>query len=344
MRRALTFDDVGLTPVHNNVESREIPELYTNLTRKWEVRHPILASNMASVTGYGLAKLMLESGTYPILHRFDTYQERGALMAKVGGMCFLSVGVGPKALEDVDYVIDEAKGAPLGFCIDIAQGHDPRAYQLIADLKKEWKGLEVIAGNVCTQQGYIDLVNAGADAVKVGVGPGAACTTRIVTGFGVPQLQALLDIRPAIFKYKVPVIADGGIRNSGDIVKALAAGASTIMIGKLFAQTVESAGQKRSKLHPVHKDADKPRNQEVLYKGQASAEFQREGMTPEGIQEWLPVLGTASALIQELCGGIRSGLCYGGSRTIQEFQRKVVDLDLFFETTQAYVAESNPRS
>jgi len=345
MRRALTFDDVGLTPVHNNVESREFPKLDTWLTKARQVAHPLLAANMASVMGIELGKVIATSGSMPIMHRFAAVKEQAVFMDAMGGIAFISCGITEQSLKDALEVAYMQHAPAMGFCIDIAQGHDARAYKAIAFLKKELPDAEVIAGNICTSQGYIDLVNAGADAVKVGVGPGAACTTRMVTGFGVPQLQALLDIRPHIFKYKVPMIADGGIRTSGDIVKALAAGACTVMLGKAFAQTVESAGQKRTVGGNFHIDLgwQEGKQQEVLYKGQASAEFQREGMTPEGIQEWIPVTGTADALIRELCGGIRSGLTYGDSRTIKEFQRKVMELDLFFETTPAYIVESHPR-
>jgi IMP dehydrogenase len=148
-----------------------------------------------------------------------------------------------------------------------------------------------------------------------------------------------------VAKLRVPIIADGGVRASGDIVKALAAGASTVMLGKMFCQCVESAGQKRTVGGHLHLDLgwQEGTTQEVLYRGQASAAYQRKGMTPEGVEMWLPVLGTADALIQELCGGIRSGLAYGGSRTIQEFYRKVWEQELMFEATQAYISESHPR-
>lgn len=331
MIRFLTFDDVGLMPTHNNVESREIPNLATWLTKTQEVTHPILASNMSSVIGPELAKILRDSGTIPIFHRFASIEEQARFLQIP---CYLSCGIGSQALLDMQKIVNMGGPENLkGIVVDVAQGHDYRAYQMIGDLKRTFN-CSVIAGNICTEQGYIDLVHAGADAVKVGIGGGAACITRIVTGFGVPNLQALLNIRPAVFKYKVPMIADGGIRNSGDIVKALAAGACTVMLGKAFACTSESAAVKRT---------DQFGNQLALYKGQASKDFQRNGMTPEGVEMWSQVTGTANALIQELCGGIRSGLTYGGSRTIREFQRKVVDLDLMFEVGPSYATESGPR-
>jgi IMP dehydrogenase len=230
-----------------------------------------------------------------------------------------------------------------GVCFDVAQGHDARLYKAIALAKKlDYDG---IAGNVCTEQGYIDLVNSGADAVKVGIGPGAACTTRIVTGFGVPQMSALLDIRQASLRYKVPYIADGGIRNSGDAVKALAAGASSVMVGKRFAQCSESAGKKRldrAGLGPGY---------EVNFRGQASSQFQTEffgnvrtGTISEGIDMWAPVLSTAEEYITEFCAGIRSGLTYGGSMDIVEFQKKAVIHEMIYRVGPGYASESGTRS
>ncbi len=190
-------------------------------------------------------------------------------------------------------------------------------FRYIQELKKTHPDKQVIAGNVCTAMAYHDLVNAGADAVKVGVGPGAACTTRMVTGFGVPQFTAVQDCARIAEKLRVPLIADGGIRTSRDVVLALAAGASTVMIGKLFAQTEESAAPKR-------KTDRYPSGLEAKFRGQASADFQnefygglKEKTVAEGIDFWGPVSGTAEELITLLLGGIRSGMTYGGARNLK---------------------------
>ena len=212
-------------------------------------------------------------------------------------------------------------------------------FQYINELKKLHPDKEIIAGNVCTAMAYHDLVNAGADAVKVGVGPGAACTTRIVTGFGVPQFTAVQDCARVAEKLRVPLIADGGIRTSRDVVLALAAGASTVMIGKLFAMTEESAAPKRK--------GDSPHaRSEAKFRGQASADFQNEfygGLkaktVAEGVDFWGPVSGSAEDLLNSLLGGIRSGMTYGGAKNLKELQRKAE----FVQVSASYIHESRPR-
>ena len=155
---------------------------------------------------------------------------------------FISCGIQMQKLDEVRKLLDQGAG---GICVDVAHGHSDRMFRLIEEIKKKHPDKDVIAGNVCTAMAYHDLVNAGADAVKVGVGPGAACTTRMVTGFGVPQFSAIYECAQIAEKLRIPLIADGGIRDSRDVVLALAAGASTVMIGKLFALTKESAAPKR---------------------------------------------------------------------------------------------------
>ena len=186
--------------------------------------------------------------------------------------------------------------------------------------------------------GYHDLVNAGADAVKVGVGPGAACTTRVVTGFGVPQFTAIRDCAKVAERLRVPLIADGGIKSSREMVLALAAGATSVMLGKLFSLTNESASEKRFN--------DQTKKQEAKYRGQASEDFQtdfyggvKKHTVPEGVGFWADVTGPTQDLLDNLLGGLRSGLTYGGARNIKELQRKAE----FVEVTANYNLESMPR-
>lgn len=334
MRHALTYDDVALVPQFNNIPSRTEPLLETWLTKKLKLSMPLVASNMDTVISEEMADILIEQGSLPIFHRFTSLEEQIKWVKKYKDKTFISCGI--QKLDESRQLLD--LGA-LGVCIDVAHGHSDRMFRYIEELKKSHPDKEVIAGNVCTAMAYHDLVNAGADAVKVGVGPGAACTTRMVTGFGVPQFTAVQDCARIAEKLRVPLIADGGIRTSRDVVLALAAGASTVMIGKLFALTKESAAPKRK--------SDRCKSgEEAKFRGQASADFQNEfygGLkaktVAEGIDFWGPVSGPVLELIDELLGGIRSGMTYGGARSIKELQRKAE----FVQVTATYIHESKPR-
>jgi IMP dehydrogenase len=264
MRHALTYDDVALVPQFNNIPSRTEPSLESWLTRQLKLNIPLLAANMDTVISEELAEVLLAQGSIPIFHRFTPFEEQKKWVKKFRDKTFVSCGI--QKLEETRELLD--LGA-LGVCIDVAHGHSDRMFRHIQELKKTHPDKQIIAGNVCTAMAYHDLVNAGADAVKVGVGPGAACTTRMVTGFGIPQFTAVQDCARIAEKLRVPLIADGGIRTSRDVVLALAAGASTVMIGKLFAQTKESAAPKR-------KSDRYPSGLEAKFRGQASADFQNE--------------------------------------------------------------------
>lgn len=333
MRRAFTFDDVALVPQFNNVPSRTEPSAETWLTRHRKVQTPIVAANMESVINEELAEILVEYGTVPIFHRFTSFEQQKKWVLKFRDNAFVSTGF--FTLNETRELLD--LGA-IGVCVDVAHGHAEAMLKLIKELKQTHPEKDIIAGNVCTAMGYQDLVNAGADAVKVGVGPGAACTTRIVTGFGVPQFSAIQECARIAEKLRVPLIADGGIKGSREVVLALAAGASTVMLGKLFSLTEESAAPKRGGAAGVPREA--------RYRGQASTDFQtdfyggvKEKTVAEGTDFWGPVSGTARELLDQLLGGLRSGLTYGGARNIKELQRKAE----FVEVTSTYLHESMPR-
>lgn len=331
MRRAYTFDEVALVPQFNNIPSRTEPDLATWLTRDKRIDIPILAANMDSVIGEPLAEVLLANGVTPIFHRFCDLETQLAWVRRYGDRTLVSCGL--RNVEGTRALLD---AGALGVCIDIAHGHSDTMLELIENLKSSYPDRQVIAGNVCTPMAYHDLVNAGADAVKVGIGPGAACTTRMVTGFGVPQFTAVRDCADVAEKLRTPLIADGGIRGSRDIVLALAAGASTVMIGKLFAVTEEAASLKR--------DAEGG-GTEARYRGQASEQFQSEfygqvraDTVAEGVDYWATVSGSAQACIDGLLGGLRSGMTYAGARNIKELQRKAE----FVSVGRAYMVESQP--
>lgn len=332
MKSAYTYDDVALVPQFNNIPSRTEPELKTWLTKNVQIEIPLLAANMDTVISEELAEILLQRGSIPIFHRFTSLEKQKAWVKKFAGKTFISCGIGK--LEETQELLD--LGA-LGVCIDVAHGHSDRMFRCIEALKKSHPHVEVIAGNVCTAMAYHDLVNAGADAVKVGVGPGAACTTRMVTGFGIPQFTAVQECARIAEKLRVPLIADGGIRTSRDVVLALAAGASTVMIGKLFALTEESAAPKRGGKE----------GREAKFRGQASLDFQtdfygglKEKTVAEGVDFWAPCTQSAQELLDQILGGIRSGMTYGGARSIKELQRKAE----FVHVTSTYMPESRPRA
>jgi len=226
--------------------------------------------------------------------------------------------------------------------VDTAHGHSRMVLNMVKDLKAKFPDLPLIAGNVATGEGVEDLIKAGADGVKVGVGPGSICTTRVVTGVGVPQFTAIKDCSRVAQRDRVPIIADGGVRHSGDITKALAAGASSVMIGNLLAGTEESPGEKILYEGRSFK----------LYRGMGSLEamkigardryFQEEGekLVPEGVEGRVPYKGSASDLLFQLVGGVKAGMAMCGAATIREFWEKAQ----YVQVTGAGLKESHPHN
>jgi IMP dehydrogenase len=253
---------------------------------------------------------------------------------RVGG----AVGVGPDREERVEALI--RAGVDL-LAVDTAHGHSQNVLDTVRDIKAAHRDLDVIAGNVGTEEGARALVKAGADAVKVGMGVGSICTTRIISGVGVPQLTAVLGAVKGVAGTDVPIIADGGVRYSGDITKALAAGAHTIMIGSLFAGTEESPGETILFQGRTYK----------LYRGMGSIEAMKEGsrdryfqadepdmkLVPEGIEGRVPYKGSLSFNIHQLVGGLKAGMGYCGCRTLAELRAQT----RFLRITAAGMRESH---
>ncbi|RME14859.1 MAG: guanosine monophosphate reductase [Bdellovibrio sp.] len=302
--RGLSFDDVLIVPQKSEVRSRRDPDLSTQLTRNLKIQLPFISANMDTVTESEMAIAMHRMGGVGILHRFMPIEEQcqhvDTLVKEGLPIVAASIGVHQDSKERAKALVDH--GVNL-ITIDIAHGHSVSMMETIQWLKKEFKDIEVIAGNVATPEGVTDLAEAGADAIKVGIGPGSMCTTRIITGCGVPQLTAIALCAERALKLGVPIIADGGIKTSGDIMKALACGAQTVMLGSLLAGTLETPG-------PI-------RNGKKQYRGMASKAAQvswrgevPEGMAPEGEATYVPIKGHVSDVIKELSGGLRSGMSY----------------------------------
>jgi IMP dehydrogenase len=211
--------------------------------------------------------------------------------------------------------------------IDTAHGHSKDVLDAVRDIKENFPDCQIIAGNVATKEGVLDLIKAGADAVKVGVGPGSICTTRVVAGVGIPQLSVILETTEISEKHDVPIIADGGIKFSGDITKAMAAGAHSVMIGNLFAGTDESPGEivlYQGRSYKVYRGMG---SLEAMKEGSRDRYFQQEveseaKLVPEGIEGRVPYHGALSFCIQQLIGGLKAGMGYLGAKNIQELKEK----------------------
>lgn len=272
-------------------------------------------------------------------HPQATKDDKGRL--RVGA----AIGVRPNDLQRAEALV--AAGADL-LLVDIAHGHANHCIQIVKELRRNFPRAQIVAGNVASRQGARELAESGANAIKVGVGPGSICTTRIVTGFGVPQLTAIADSVAGVAETGryVPVIADGGIKSSGDMVKALAAGAATVMIGSLFAgceeapgATVIRNGQKFKVVRGMASLGAAMGRKAVERGEEESAESQEdwEKVIPEGVEAVVPYRGQVKELIYQLVGGLRSGLSYGGAQTIEELQAKAE----FIEITPAGIRESH---
>jgi IMP dehydrogenase len=250
-----------------------------------------------------------------------------------------AVGVGPEHLERVEALVAARVDVVV---VDTAHGHSRGVMEQVRRIKARFPDLEVVAGNVATREGAQALIEAGADAVKVGVGPGSICTTRVVAGVGVPQITAVFEAYQAAKAYDVPVIADGGIRLSGDVVKALAAGASSVMIGSLLAGCDESPGEMeiyRGRSFKVYRGMG---SLGAMREGSKDRYFQEEladeKLVPEGIEGRVPYRGAVSDTIYQLVGGLRAGMGYCGAATLKEMAEEAV----FVRITSAGLAESHP--
>lgn len=326
----LTFDDVLVMPKKSEMKSRKDPSLRSRLTKTKFLETPIISANMDTVTEARMAIAMSKFGGLGILHRFMDVDRQVAEVetVKASGAQIISASIGVNAdFKERAQALIKA-GVNL-MTIDIAHGHSIQMMDTLKWLKDTFSGLEVIAGNLASPDAAIDLIEAGADAIKVGIGPGSMCTTRIITGCGVPQLTAIALCAEAAESYNVPVIADGGIRTSGDMVKAFGAGASTIMLGSMLSGTIETPGDIV--------------NGKKQYRGMASKKAQvswrgdmPQGMAPEGESTFVNVKGHVDDVLHELCGGIRSGMTYINAQTIQEMRDKT----LFMEMSANGISES----
>lgn len=335
--RALTFDDVLLVPQYSEISSRKTPVLRSKVTKNYEIDVPIVTANMDTITEGPMAMAMAKLGGLGSLHRFLTIEEQVSELQKVqafqkehGLTTPLAASIGVKE----EGRIRAEKLAEAGvqiITLDIAHGDSIMMMETLKFVKDQFPNIDVIAGNVATPDAVRRLIDAGADAVKVGIGPGSMCTTRIITGHGMPQLTAIALCAEEAEKYGVPVIADGGLKTSGDMVKAFAAGAHTVMVGSLVAGTLETPGELKGGRKQYRGMASKAA--QVSWRGELP-----KGMAAEGVDTSVACKGSVENVINELTGGIRSGMTYLGVDTL----RAMKDAAAFVEMTASGMTESRP--
>lgn len=312
---AITFDDVLLIPAYNHYESRRLVDTsMRDRTGKLELELPVITSNMDTITESGMANFIGEKGGIGALHRFMTVEENIAEFKKCKSKVFVSIGCTEAELERAAALRDA--GAEY-FCIDVAHAHAKYVGKTLKDIRAVLNNACIMAGNVATYAGADYLASCGADIIKAGIGGGSVCSTRIKTGFGVPMLTCIHDCA----RTDRSIVADGGLRSPGDIVKALAFGADFVMLGGMFAGTGPTPGQ------VITKDDGSKIKQ---YRGMASKEAQEDFMggmhewkTAEGVATEVPYREEEKYIIADIIGGLRSGLTYGGASTIYELQRKL---------------------
>ncbi len=308
----------------------------TTLKEAQEILHKYRIEKLPIVDENGILKGLITIKDIMKIRKYPqaSKDKKGRLL--VGA----AVGVGEDALSRIKLLIEAEVDV---VAIDTAHGHSKRVMDTLREIKKKFPGLLVIAGNIATYEGAKALAECGADAIKVGVGPGSICTTRVVAGVGVAQFSAILDASKAAKEYNVPLIADGGIRYSGDIVKALAAGANAVMLGSVLAGTDEAPGELIIFGGRSYKEYRGMGSQGALKKGQSADRYfidstKREEVVPEGIEGRIPYKGPLNKVIYQLKGGIQSGMGYCGAKDIPTLQQKAK----FVRVTFAGLKESHP--
>ena len=329
---ALTYQDVLLVPQYSDIVSRSEIDSGSDLDDKLHLKLPIISSPMDTISEEEMALTMSKNGGMSIIHRYNEPEEQAAIVKKavnsgtdiVGG----AIGVTSGYMERAELLIEA--GASV-ICIDVAHGHHALTEKAIKSIKAKYPYVHLMAGNVATKEGFEALVEWGADSIRCNIGGGSICTTRVQTGHGVPGLQTIFECASAANDKGIKIIADGGIRNAGDIVKALAAGADFVMVGSLLSGTDQAPG----------KLLKTPEGNFKQYRGMASRDAQMnwrgQSSAPEGVSTMVPWKGDANRILVELAGNIRSGLSYSGSRNITELRKKAE----FIRQTNASQSESS---
>lgn len=329
-QNGLSYDDVLLRPRRSDVESRSDPEINSVLVGDIEVDTPIVSSPMDSVTESEMAQALADQGGVGIIHRFLDTEEQAEEVEKVDGLVGASIGIDGEWMERADAVV--TAGADF-VCIDVAHAHSEMCLDAVDALTSNLD-VPVMAGNVSTKEGAVDLVKAGADGVKVGIGPGSHCLTREVAGVGVPQVTAIKEVTEGLHDARmrgeiesyIPVVADGGIQSSGDISKALVLGADTVMIGGIFGGCEESPAPVVEV--EVRGSSNAPESRKYKRtRGMASQKARddhdlSESKVAEGDSGLTPYKGSASTVVHKLSSGLRTSFSYLGAHNIDEARKR----------------------
>ncbi len=330
-KNAVCFDDVLLVPRFSEIMSRSEIDISTDLTNDVSLKLPVISAPMDTVTESKMAISMNALGGLGIIHRYNSIEDQAELVRKSLGVenaqVAAAIGVSGDYIERASELV--AAGANI-LCIDVAHGHHALMRHAIKTIRRTlgWK-VHIMAGNVATLEGFNDLADWGANSIRVGIGGGSICSTRIQTGHGVPTLQSVLDC--ANSDRHAALIADGGMKNSGDVTKALAAGADAVILGSMLAGTAETPGEV---LNSASNTATK------VYRGMASEEAQKDwrgkSSSVEGIATVISYKGPVKNILHSLDRGIRSGFSYSGCCNLREFQCH----SRFIRQTQAGASES----
>ena len=317
--KTIAYDDVLLVPQYSDIESRSEINTHTDLGKELVLEMPVISSPMDTISELDMSVAMARAGGCSIVHRYNTIQEQMDIVRRFkeestpGGVVGAAVGVSADFMNRAAVLM--AVGVDF-LCVDVAHGHHILMERALKSLRDGFgEDLHLMAGNVATLDGINDLADWGADSVRCNIGGGSICSTRIQTGHGMPGLQTIIEC--AKTDRNVSIIADGGIKNAGDIVKALAAGADAVMVGSLLAGTMETPGKVIE---------DKDGHQWKFYRGMASKEAQvgwrGRYSSHEGISTTVPFRGSVLKILDDVQRGIRSGLSYSGARSIKELQSK----------------------
>ena len=327
IKEALTFDDVTLTPSYSEILPSEV-DTSIKLTKHLKLKTPLLSAAMDTVTESKMAIAIAKAGGIGVIHRNLDIKKQIVEIRKVKKQKLLvgaAVGAGPQEFKRAEAILKE--GIDL-IVVDTAHGHTKKVSEIIKYIKKtKNRKIALCAGNIATAEAAKFLIKLGVDIVKVGIGPGSICTTRLVAGIGVPQLSAIISVKNGVKNKNIKIISDGGIKYSGDLAKAFAAGADAVMIGSLFAGTDETPGKLIKKNGKMFKSFRGMGSVGAMNKGSADRYFQKKQKdnskyVPEGVEGFVKYKGKVELIIFKLIGGLKSSMGYLGSKVITKLRHK----------------------